>query len=164
MLVHNKTDNDDNEDILEDNNMETNSLNEMVVHHTKMAIQIAASMGHTLDFSSESVQRIEDILDNYANDYASQPDMIKPLDREVWSIAAIWGTYVGEVMRIELGELCNWEAVEGGYLLDAQGAKASPISKSFKRIVNGSEDNIVSFYEIIGEKMREHLSQIQEQK
>ncbi|NOJ72965.1 hypothetical protein [Paenibacillus alvei] len=142
--------------------METYSLNEMVVHHTKMAIQIAASMGHTLDFSSESVYQIEDILDNYANDYASQPDMIKPLDREVWSIAAIWGTYVGEVMRIELGELCNWEAVEGGYLLDAQGAKASPTSKAFKRIVNGPEDNIVSFYEIIGEKMREHLSQIQE--
>lgn len=142
--------------------METYNLHEMVVHHMKLAIQIAETMGHTLDFSIESIHRVEEILDNYANDYASHDDMIKPLDREVWSIAAIWGTYVGEVMRIELGELCNWEAVEGGYLLDAQGAKASPISKAFKRIVNGPEDNIVSFYEIIGEKMREHLSQIQE--
>lgn len=162
MLVHEKIENNDNENTLEDNNMEAYSLHEMVVHQTKLAIQIAETIGHTLDFSSESIHRVEDILDNYANDYASHDDMIKPLDREVWSIAAIWGTYVGEVMRMELGERCSWEAVEGGYLLDAQGAKANPILKAFKRIVNGPEDNIVSFYDIIGEKMREHIQKGQE--
>ncbi|MGG4194119.1 MULTISPECIES: hypothetical protein [Paenibacillus] len=157
MLVHEKAVNNNNENKLEDHNMDTNSLNEMVAHHTKLAIQIAETMGHTLDFSSESIHRVEDILDNYANDYASHDDMIKPLDREVWSIAAIWGIYVGEIMRIELGEECRWEEVDGGYLLNAHGAQANPIGKAYKRIVNGSEDNIVSFYDIIGEKMREHI-------
>lgn len=152
MLVHEKAVNNNNENKLEDHNMDTNSLNEMVAHHTKLAIQIAETMGHTLDFSSESIHRVEDILDNYANDYASHDDMIKPLDREVWSIAAIWGIYVGEIMRIELGEECRWEEVDGGYLLNAHGAQANPIGKAYKRIVNGSEDNIVSFYDIIGRK------------
>ncbi|GAV15057.1 hypothetical protein PBN151_5036 [Paenibacillus sp. NAIST15-1] len=162
MLVHEKIENNDNENKLEDNNMEAYSLHEMVVHHTKLAIQIAEKTGHTLDFSSESIHRVEDILDNYANDYASHDDMVKPLDREVWSIAAIWGIYVGEIMRIELGEACRWEEVDGGYLLIAHGAQANPIGKAYKRIVNGPEDNIVSFYDIIGEKMREHIQKGQE--
>jgi hypothetical protein len=141
-------------------NMENSDseLHEIIKNNCNTAVKYAASFGYTLDLSDESINKVEEILDYYANDLLSLNQDESPTENQIWSMASIWGSYVGEVMVRNIGEPCRWVYVEGEYLVEAQGATANPIGKAFKRLINGSEDNINSFYDIISFKIKEHIA------
>lgn len=120
------------------------------------AVAYAESFGVILDYSRTSIKEIEKILDYYSRDLAGRSHDEKPTERQIWSMAMIWGAYIGEVLRREIGQNCSWcfEDVFGdGEVLHIRllnkDFRAFPIDKVYKRFINGSEDNVCSFFDII---------------
>lgn len=124
------------------------------------AIQEAKNYSKELDYSEKSLQNVEKILDSI-NKYI-KGNKIKnlfrklrnqiPSESDIWSMATIWGVYVGEVMCRNNQDRCKWmyEHIPGSgsvlFILADNRYKANPLEKVFKRLKNGPEDNVVSFY------------------
>ncbi|WP_052339902.1 hypothetical protein [Gorillibacterium massiliense] len=141
--------------------------NETIINkNSNTAVEYAKSFGKNLDYSESSISDVEMILDYYSKEL--KPGFFKSLVRSITgnrptanqtqSMAIIWGTYLGEVVRIHNSDKCNWyvENVFGdGEVLHLQigDIKAFPIDKVYKRLTNGPEDNVVSFYNVVKYKI-----------
>ncbi len=132
------------------------SNEDIIRNHCNTAIEYAKTLNKHLDYSEASLADVEEILDQYFEDLSSK----NPTLDEVESLAMIWGIYLGEVVRIHNSERCNWQVEdvigdgEEPYLLIEQ-IKARPIYKVYKRLMNGPEDNVISFYNVIKYKVIE---------
>ena len=116
------------------------------------AVEIAKEMGVTLDYTQESVAYLEAILDAlYNNKDAQEYD-----DDTLWNIACIFGAYLGECMlRNEFTDFgFTWgEDTDGEPCLVRENVpegvsinKMVPLTKVFKRLLNGPEDSVTHFY------------------
>jgi len=143
----------------------------IIFSNCKTAIEYGKSFGKNLDYSESSIEDVEEILEFYSKDL--KPGFVKsllkrvagkqPTDKQIQSMATIWGVYLGEVIRIHNSSNCNWfvENVFGdGEVLHLQigEIKAFPIDKVMKRLMNGAEDNVVSFYDVIKSNVFEEIS------
>lgn len=114
------------------------------------AVHYAKSFQKTLDYSADSIKDLEEILDFYANDLLKS----RPTENQIWSMALIFGSYLGEVM-LKNGltqKGYRWAREENAsipLLLGKNGSYVTPNDKVHKRLVNGAEDNVLSFYEFI---------------
>ncbi|WP_187273848.1 hypothetical protein [Paenibacillus sp. N3.4] len=133
-------------------------MNEIIEKNCSTAVEYAVSFGHTLDFTDASIKKVEEILDYYANELSTSSADDKPTENQVWSMAIIWGSYLGETMVRNIGEPCKWIYEEGEYLLEAKEAIANPVGKTYKRLINGKEDNVYSFYDIISLEIKKHIN------
>lgn len=111
------------------------------------AVEYAHDFRVDFDYTDKSVEALEGVLDYYANDMRKA----QPTERQVWTMASFFGAYLGELMlRNGLAEKgYEWGVDEqGGYpvLISDGNYTVAPIDKVFKRFVNGSEDNVVSFF------------------
>jgi len=129
---------------------------------TQKAIQESKKFSKELDYSEKSLQDVEEILDSINKDIKG--NIMKnifrklknqvPTDSEIWSMATVWGAYVGEVMCRNNQDRCKWmyEHIPGsGSVLFIQvdnNNQANPMEKVYKRLKNGPEDNVVSFYNV----------------
>lgn len=118
--------------------------------HCKTAVDYAKSFQKKFDYSPDSIKDLEEILEYYSNDIS----VSQPTENQIWSMAIIFGSYLGEVMlKNGLGEKgFHWGKDENAdipLLSDQNGNFITPNDKVYKRLVNGAEDNIVSFYDII---------------
>jgi hypothetical protein len=106
------------------------------------AIQMAlAEHRAPLDYSVESVQRVEAILGSL---YDRPSKDALTLERRRY-VAVRYGAYVGEVIRRKWGG--HWEqdhsvAGPGSFPIKSQGHESFPIAWCFKRLTNGPEDNV----------------------
>lgn len=126
------------------------SNEDVVRNHCNTAIEYAKTLNKNLDFSEASLADVEEILDCYFEDLSSK----NPALDEIESLAIIWGIYLGEVVRIHNSERCHWQVDDvlgdGAELyLQIEHIKAFPIYKVYKRLTNGPEDNVMSFYDVI---------------
>lgn len=123
------------------------------VHAEKMrqaaetAVEYASDFRAVFDYSNESIESLEGILDYYSNDLRQA----QPTENQIWSMALFFGAYLGETMlRNGLADKgYEWSVEDGSsypVLSLASGYTAAPIDKVYKRFVNGAEDNVVSFY------------------
>lgn len=115
------------------------------------AVQYAKQNGIELDYTRESIQNVDDFLgachdsiDRYATDEGA---------KTLWNVAVLFGTYVGEMLlRSGLSEKGYvWMKDDGLPILgipDKQTA-VSPITKAHKRIINGAEDSMKSFIDVV---------------
>lgn len=87
-----------------------------------------------LDYSEESIRRLEDLI-------ARQGQVSAERRRR---FALLWGAYLGEVARRHHG--AEWLA--DGVLKFGTG-ELSPPSKVNKRFINGAEDNVYFYYQMI---------------
>lgn len=71
-------------------------------------VKYAQSFSVELDYSKESLSAVEEILDYYSHDLQSCIEEEKPTENQLWSMATIWGAYIGEVIRRELGSDFIW--------------------------------------------------------
>ncbi|GMA97773.1 hypothetical protein [Pelosinus sp. IPA-1] len=119
------------------------------------AVRYAQKFNEKLDFSRESIKVVEEILEYYFQDLQNCAADEKPSEEQVWSMALIWGAYIGEVMRRELGPDYIWSNEEKfeektpHILKVGKSQCAFPINKVHKRLLNGPEDNIVSFVDVL---------------
>jgi len=111
------------------------------------AVTIANAYDTNLDFSEESITSLENLLDGFAKGIP----MHKPSEEHICNISMIFGTYLGETL------LKNGLAEKGYYwdivklspfpvLTHENGNILTPNNKVYKRLVDGEEDNVVSFY------------------
>ncbi|MBO9605565.1 MAG: hypothetical protein J7639_06425 [Paenibacillaceae bacterium] len=138
-----------------------NPNEKIIANNSQTAVKYAKSFGKTLDYSEASIKDVEEILDFYSKDL--NPGFFKrtirkisgkqPTANQIYSMATIWGTYLGEVIRIYHSNNCDWclDNVFGdGEVLHLQigQTKVFPIDKAYKRLINGAEDSVISFYDL----------------
>ena len=128
-----------------------NELELIAIKNSNTAIGYAESFQKHFDYSKKSINDLEEILDFYSNDIFES----KPTENQIWSMSIIFGSYLGETM------LKNGLAKKGykwgknnssnvPLLVNDNGDSfITPNDKVYKRLVNGKEDSIISFYDII---------------
>ncbi len=121
--------------------------------NSNTAVNFAKSFEKQFDYSKNSIKDLEEILDYYSNDISES----KPTENQIWSMAVIFGSYLGEVM------LKNGLSERGYYwgtdntsdiplLMTDSGNCITPNDKVYKRLINGKEDNVITFYDVIMER------------
>ena len=114
--------------------------------------QAAAALGSAefhqkLDFTSESIDRLDDILVMVSE----MPDA--DLDFQV----RLWGSYLGEVLRRRYTG--NWEMTQypgGGVAVPAvelRGSRVFPLMKVFRRLTEGEEEDLTAFFTMITDRL-----------
>lgn len=91
-------------------------------------------------------------MDYYSKDISQN----RPTEHQIWSMSVIFGSYLGEVMlKNGLSEKgYKWgqdNTSDIPLLINAAGGYVTPNDKVYKRLVNGTEDNVISFYDAIME-------------
>lgn len=129
------------------------SLNDTMEAYAADAVDYAATCHQTeLDFSPNSIDAIEKIAgrlhDDLPRGFWGKIFKHGPTDFEFNTICKVLGGYVGEVIRREHGG--DWGLHEGNIGLQfGPELWAFPVQKVHKRLKNGPEDNITSFYKVM---------------
>lgn len=120
------------------------------------AVKLAERMGRTLDYTRESIRSVDDILLAY---HHSLDKFDSDDDKDfLWDLAYTFGIYVGEVMmRSGLAEKgFTWDYDDKGDGIpvlnnsdDKNKIKASPVTKAHKCIMNGEDDIMETFADVI---------------
>jgi hypothetical protein len=113
------------------------------------AIDLAASnFGVKLDWSDSSVQTVEEMLGRLHDDMRQS----NPPEEAVWTFAKAFGSYVGEVLRKHHGGewgMVNLNGQEFPGIQQDGDRRCWPWGRAHKRIVNGPEDNIWHYYQLL---------------
>lgn len=115
------------------------------------AVRYAMQSGIVLDYTRESAKSVDtflgvyhDSLDKYDGDDGA---------KTLWNVAVLFGAYIGEMLlRAGLAEKgFVWVEDDGTPILSIPGNQTavSPISKAHKRILNGAEDSMKSFVDVV---------------
>ena len=132
------------------------NINEYVEKKCEEAINYAKNFKKELDYSDESIKDLEAILEYYYRDlkpktfssFFKKKEKNKPTVNQVYSMATIWGIYIGETIRRKIGDNVFWVKEENFYLKSGE-TKIFPIEKVYKRMKRGSNDSISEFYDLI---------------
>jgi len=123
-------------------------LGAMMEGYAQAAVDLARTeFDHELDFSSDSVDALDDILVVVSE----SPE--KDLDFEV----RLWGSYLGEVLRRRYAG--GWEMTQypGGTVavpaVDVRGSRLFPLMKVYRRLTAGEEEDLRSFYAMVTERL-----------
>ena len=127
-----------------------NESSQLEIRAQKMcvaAVEYANEFNKKLDFSENSIADLEEILDWYSKDIS----VSKPTENQIWSMSIIFGSYLGEtLLKNGLSEKGfkwgNESSSNIPLLIRNDGAYLTPNDKVYKRLVNGHEDSVVSFY------------------
>lgn len=115
----------------------------------------------TLDYSHESIKLVEDILTEI---YSLIPHGImrlfkkRPSDDNLWGIAEMYGGYIGQTYRKHFGG--DWDVRDDVPLSDGPvitfstlgGDSFFPVSKVWRRIKNGDDNNIKKYYSFLKQR------------
>lgn len=108
----------------------------------------AANFSVKLDWSDGSVKNVEEILGRLHDEMARS----KPPEDAVWTFAKAFGSYVGEVLRRHHGGEWGMVTLNGQTFpgIQQDGHRLCwPWGRAHKRIVNGPEDNIWHYYQLM---------------
>ena len=139
--------------------MNNSEINAVVEKLCSYAVDYGKKVKKPLDMSLKSVVNLEKILDFFSKDLNCGP--LKQFIRKktkneltashITSMAKILGTYLGELVRMKLGDACKWtDTDETGkeveFHLVYKELKIYPIEKAHNRLIKGREENIVHYY------------------
>ena|SRR5947209_5495207 len=147
------------------------SLDEMMQEYAERATELARDFGVALDYSDESLQRLEGILGQLHDEHrafvtanppaanGSPTQRGAPVDEQMVMMCKLWGGYLGEVVRRRWGGEWAMETYPGGQFatltLNVRGAKLFPSMKIYRRLTEGPADDIWAFYERVRKKLEE---------
>lgn len=129
------------------------SVAAMAEAYAQKAVQAARSFNTQLDYSENSLMELEAILDQFARQMAAS----QPSSDELSEICKTWGSYFGEVLRHRFGGDWSIESYPGKSFatltLNINGNKIFPSMKVHRRLTQGEQDNIWSFYRMVEAKL-----------
>jgi hypothetical protein len=132
---------------------EHGSVDAMVLSYADQAVALAREFHAQLDYSEHSVMEVETILAGLAQDMPAS----KPSDDDVSEICKVWGSYLGEVVRRRFGGQWTIETYPGKQFatltLNLNGNKLFPSIKVHRRLTEGENDNLWTFYQMVKEKL-----------
>lgn len=111
------------------------------------AVGYAKAFHKVFDFAPGSIVALEEILQYYHEDMKRSA----PTDRQIHSMALIWGAYLGETILRSGGTGAGyaWATVGGKPVLQKPDAwEIAPVGKIEKRLRRGPEECIQSFYDM----------------
>lgn len=127
------------------------NFNDTANHIAEDAVRYAMQNGIALDYTRESVQNVDTFLGNFhdsLDEYESDEGA-----NILWNIAVLFGTYIGEMLlHSGLSEKgFAWVEDDGLPILQSPDTQiaVSPITKAHKRILNGAEDSVKSFVDVV---------------
>jgi len=114
------------------------------------AVAYAKANNIVLDYSEKSIEEVDCILGYYyeqREEYEGEDGA-----NTLWNIAVHFGVYIGEtLLRLQLRDKGYEWCVDDGLpiLKGTDNATGSPITKAHKRILNGPEDSVKSFCDVM---------------
>lgn len=136
--------------------MSTLTIADVMQAYSEDAVELARERFKVnLDFSEDSLKQVEEILAILHNALPKgKAKLIKrgPSKEDIIQMAKIWAGYVGEVMRRRWGGEWTLESAahgEGVITLRVSGTEIYPVAKVYKRLVEGPEENIWHYYQIL---------------
>ena len=103
--------------------------------------------GIDLDWSDDSVQQVERIAALLHEEYQKTP----PTSEQIAPFYRALGSYIGEVFRRNHGAEWGWVTLQGNRFPGMLHKSSSfwPWGKALNRIVNGPEDNLWHYYQVL---------------
>ena len=137
-----------------------NDINKMIAAYAQDAVECGKKFRKELDFSEQSIQRVEEICVHLYNDiprdFLGKLFRKSPSEEEIIKMSYMLGAYVGEVMKQHLGG--NWtvetfQNKSNTLVLNIGEVKTFPVAKVYKRLKNGPEDNLYHYYHFISKEI-----------
>jgi hypothetical protein len=120
------------------------SVADMASAYADQAVAAAREFEAKLDYSERSLRDVEAILARLAQ---------APATGDLTETCKMWGSYLGEVVRRRFGGDWSIETYPGKQFatltLNVAGNKLFPTMKIHRRLTQGEEDNVWSFYEMV---------------
>lgn len=137
--------------------MSEEDLSEQMADLAEEAVQVAkARFATELDFSTESIEKLERILDGIyrsrARRWAAKHWGGIPGEKKTWGWALLGGAYLGETIRRHWGG--QWTHQKNGNPEEAltlwvRDVPIHPAAKVYHRLVDGPEHNVWHHYELL---------------
>ena len=116
------------------------------------AVDYGTQLGKTLDYTPGSVMALDEMLALYHESV----DEVAPTESQLYSLALLFGCYLGECIRRAVPESgCHWVAVEGEPVLDQQGVRFGPVSKVYRRLIDCEEEGLIPYFHVVAGFLRE---------
>lgn len=116
------------------------------------AVDYGTQLGKTLDYTPGSVMALDEMLALYHESV----DEVEPAESLLYSLALLFGCYLGECIRRAVPESgCHWVAVEGEPVLDQQGVRFGPVSKVYRRLIDCEEEGLIPYFHVVAGFLRE---------
>ena len=116
------------------------------------AVDYGTQLGKTLDYTPGSVMALDEMLALYHESV----DEVEPTESQLYSLALLFGCYLGECIRRAVPESgCHWVAVEGEPVLDQQGVRFGPVSKVYRRLIDCEEEGLIPYCQVVAGFLRE---------
>lgn len=129
------------------------TIADMMQAYAEDALDLAQQLNVELNFTEESLIQLDQILEQY---HKGIPKGIKkifsrgPSEEQIDHMAKIWGGYLGEtIIRQYGGEWTMSSAFENTVTLRVGNSEIYPVTKIYKRIMNGPEDDVHIFYKLM---------------
>jgi hypothetical protein len=152
--------------------MPPDSIAAMTRDFAAAAVEMARTMHVELDYSEQSLERVEEILGRLheeARDWRiaesanralnDAPASAGPSASQMDDMCKLWGSYFGEVVRRKWGGDWSIETYPGAgfatLTLSVTAGKLFPSIKVYRRLTEGEGDNLWTFYQSV----RARLSQ-----
>jgi hypothetical protein len=141
------------------------NIAQMMQAYAEQAVSAAREMNITLDYGEDSVHHLERILSQLYEERPvflgkAAPGEEDPAQQQIDSMSRIWGGYFGEVIRRCWGGEWTLETYPGTVApvvtLEVDGAKIFPAMKVYRRLTNGTNDDVGKFYEMVKDKIRKN--------
>lgn len=128
------------------------SVSAMAGAYAEKAVEKAREFNTQLDYSENSLMEVEVILSQLAVNLTTAG----PAD-EVGEMCKTWGSYFGEVVRRRFGGEWSIETYPGKQFatltLSVGGNKLFPTMKVHRRLTQGADDSVWSFYKMVKVKL-----------
>ena len=113
--------------------------------YCEVAMEFAQKFQKHFSYQEKDVDEMEEILGILHQDYQNQ----ELSDETLQKIAVFFGVYLGQIMLENGLAKCGyvWDGEQICLKKDDKN-KMYPVSKVYKRIVNGIEDSVKSFYDV----------------
>jgi hypothetical protein len=125
------------------------SVSDMVSSYAEQAVQTARASNAQLDYSENSLMEVETILAQLARKMADGTAQ----SEDVGEVCKMWGSYLGEVVRRRFGGEWSIETYPGKQFatltLSVGANKLFPTMKIHRRLTQGEEDSVWSFYKMV---------------
>lgn len=130
------------------------------------AVAMARELNVTLDYSEASLEEVEQILAqlhgelNHPQVAALDAPAPRPTAAQMDDLCRLWGSYVGEVVRRRWGGEWGLEQYPGRdfatLALTVGGSKIFPSLKVYRRLTDGDQENLWSFYQQVRARLAAH--------
>jgi hypothetical protein len=123
------------------------TISDVMKAYAQDAERLASEQGISLDYTEESLERVDLLLHKIAGDTVVTPRTPEEAS-QLWAFAKIYGGYLGEVVIRHMGgawELQNNPDGSARVVLDCEGVRMFPPEKVYKRLTDDQFSNVSGY-------------------